>query len=277
MDKESIRVVQRKLAAEGRYADKVDGQAGPNTARGVEAALTTRKAKLPRDWTGWRAPRKLVACLQLFALEAGLDAGPVDGFWGPRTAHAAEGLKVLERTGKPPLNWRDSHTRPPANPNRWPGQNPQDLDAFYGPHGLPGGREPPMVFVEVPWILKLSWDRTQTTRRIRCNRAVAESLSRVLARVHETYGEPEIRRLRLDLYGGCYAPRLMRGGSSLSTHSWAIALDWNPDANRLEWGRDRAHFARPDYDEWWKAWEDEGWVSLGRTRNFDWMHVQATA
>ncbi|MCF8078467.1 MAG: hypothetical protein K9K88_04215 [Desulfobacterales bacterium] len=43
----------------------------------------------------------------------------------------------------------------------------------------------------------------------------------------------------------------------------------------LKWGRDRAHFARTEYDAWWRLWEEEGWVSLGRQRNFDWMHVQA--
>lgn len=48
-----------------------------------------------------------------------------------------------------------------------------------------------------------------------------------------------------------------------------------PDRNQLKMGRDRAVFARPDYDVWWRCWEEEGWTSLGRTRNYDWMHVQA--
>ena len=79
----------------------------------------------------------------------------------------------------------------------------------------------------------------------------------------------------LDIYGGCYAPRKKRGGSTWSTHAWAIALDFDPDRNQLNWGRDKASFARPEYDDWWDCWEAEGWVSLGRERNFDWMHVQA--
>ena len=37
----------------------------------------------------------------------------------------------------------------------------------------------------------------------------------------------------------------------------------------------RFAFARPEYNMWWKLWEEEGWVSLERQRNFDWMHVQA--
>ena len=34
-------------------------------------------------------------------------------------------------------------------------------------------------------------------------------------------------------------------------------------------------FWGPEYDAWWRCWESEGWVSLGRLRNFDWMHIQA--
>ena len=31
---------------------------------------------------------------------------------------------------------------------------------------------------------------------------------------------------------------------------------------------------KADYDKWWEFWEEEGAVSLGRARDFDWMHVQ---
>ena len=42
-----------------------------------------------------------------------------------------------------------------------------------------------------------------------------------------------------------------------------------------EMDRDEARFAEPQYDAWWALWEEAGWISLGRTRNYDWMHVQA--
>lgn len=94
-------------------------------------------------------------------------------------------------------------------------------------------------------------------------------------RVHGHYGEQRIRDLGLDLFGGCYNNRKMRGGSNLSMHALAIAIDHDPERNQLRWGRDRAAFAKPVYDAWWRFWADEGWVSLGRERDMDWMHIQA--
>ena len=77
-------------------------------------------------------------------------------------------------------------------------------------------------------------------------------------------------------FGGCYENRAIRGGTRPSTHSWGIALDFDPDNNPL--ARSESHkatFKGPEYNKWWQFWEDEGWVSLGRTLGYDWMHVQA--
>lgn len=64
---------------------------------------------------------------------------------------------------------------------------------------------------------------------------------------------------------------LMRG----SLHSWGIAIDFDPERNALNWDHTKARLARPDAEDFWKIWEAEGWVNLGRSRDFDWMHVQA--
>jgi len=48
----------------------------------------------------------------------------------------------------------------------------------------------------------------------------------------------------------------------------------DPDNNQLKWGKDRASFAKPVYNDYWKIVEAEGATSLGRSRNFDWMHFQ---
>ena len=112
--------------------------------------------------------------------------------------------------------------------------------------------------------------------RISCHIKVEASLTRVLEAVATKYSAQEIDDLGLNLFGGCFNKRKKRGGSTWSTHSWGMALDFDPAQNRLKWGRDKASFARPEFVPWWECWEAEGWVSLGRERNFDWMHVQAT-
>ncbi len=277
MHRDIVRLLQKKLADAGLYTDDIDGDIGPNTGKAAHAALAAQSARPLPGWEGWGDRRKLIAFLQIQAQDAGIEAGKIDGQWGPQTDFAADSLMTLDRTGSLPPDWRDRELRPRPNPNRWPKETPDSLNEAFGPHGLPdGGRSPTMVIVDVPWSLKIAWDPRQKTRRIACNAKVADSLGRVLTRVHETYGDENLRALGLDLFGGCYNPRRKRGGSSMSTHAWAIALDWDPDANQLKWGRDRARMARAEYEDWWKAWEDEGWLSLGREKNFDWMHVQAT-
>jgi hypothetical protein len=86
--------------------------------------------------------------------------------------------------------------------------------------------------------------------RIACHEKVAVSLERVLQRVLDHYGAEQIRQLRLERFGGCYNPRKKRGGTAWSTHAWGIALDFDPERNKLQWGRDRAAFARAEYDRW---------------------------
>jgi len=63
--------------------------------------------------------------------------------------------------------------------------------------------------------------------------------------------------------------------SAWSTHAWGIAIDWFPGQNKMHWDSRKASLAHPDLDAWWALWEQEGWLSLGRTEDRDWMHIQA--
>ena len=38
--------------------------------------------------------------------------------------------------------------------------------------------------------------------------------------------------------------------------------------------RPRARFSGAEYEDWWRIWEEQGAVSLGRQRDVDWMHLQ---
>jgi hypothetical protein len=164
--------------------------------------------------------------------------------------------------------WRDDLPGT-ANPNGWPVDDQVALASFYG---QPGSG---LVMLDLPFTLRLSWEPSQTVRRTQCHARVRDSLRAVLDGVLAHYGHDGIQTLRLDHYGGGFNHRNRRGGTTLSTHAWGIAFDFDPDRNQLRWGRDRAAFAGSEYDAWWQCWEAEGWLSLGRHRNFDWMHVQA--
>ena len=151
--------------------------------------------------------------------------------------------------------------------NAWPTQS--GVGAFYGQVGM---RQTQLA---LPYPMKLAWDGTKVVRSISLHEKVAASAGRVLARALEHYGETGIRELGLDLFGGSLNVRKMRGGSAYSMHSWGIAIDFDPERNQLRWGRDRAKLAGNQAGAFLSFWEDEGWVSLGRARNYDWMHVQA--
>ena len=203
------------------------------------------------------------------AEDAGIDTGRIDGYWGPQTDYAYESLLHLQDYGVLPDDWRDE-SGTTRNPKNWPNQKYKDLVKFYG---KPGPKH--LVVVDLPYPHRLAWDLNTVVRRTRCHKKVADSYIRVLNDVISVYGMDRIRKLRLDHYGGGYNYRSMRGGNSWSTHAWGVAIDYDPANNKLKWGRDRASFARSEYDDWWACWEKEGWISLGRVKNYDWMHVQA--
>jgi hypothetical protein len=245
----------------------LDRNWGPPAPEPVDALLATKAADLPGDWQGWPEGRKAVALLQLVAKAKAIDPGPVDGFWGQVTQDAFDELVYWRDNGKARPKFRD--TEPiDVNPNNWPRQS--GMTSFYGP-----ACKVPQVRVRCPWTLRLAWDLNSEVAAISIHEKCAPSLERILKRIHEHYGDAELRRLRLDRFGGSYNCRQMRGSSAMSTHAWAIAIDWDPDNNQLSWGRDRATLAKPEYGKFWEIWEQEGWLSLGRVRNYDWMHVQA--
>ena len=273
MDTAAVRLIQRKLKEMGLYHDRIDGDRGPNTHAAAAAGLRQMPGAKPADIDTWSDKRKCIAFLQLWCHAEGINAGKIDGWWGPQTDFAAEALAEKLDTGAIHA-WRDI-VPGSGNPNGWPTQ--AGVTAFYGPHGAPnfGPTPPPLVSVPCPWVLKLAWDKNKTRSGFRVHQKVAASLARVLQQIAGDYSQAQIADLGLNLFGGDYNARKMRGGTAWSMHSWGIAIDFDPERNQLKWGRDRARLAQPDCLRFWEAWEAEGWVSLGREKNFDWMHVQA--
>lgn len=153
---------------------------------------------------------------------------------------------------------------------RWPKQDYNSMVKFYGPVGE---NQTQLI---LPYPMFLDWEPKTTVNKITCHEKVHDSLKNIFTKTLQAYGIDEIKRLRLNSFGGCLNVRKMRGGSAWSIHSWGAACDLDVERNQLKWGKDRAAFAKPDYDKFWEiVIDDEKWVSLGKSRNFDWMHFQS--
>lgn len=162
----------------------------------------------------------------------------------------------------------------------WPAQ--ADAAAFYGRieighDGLPTERwqARALTTVQVPYPFRLAWEPETVVRKITCHRLVAASLTRCLAQLLEHYGSIEaLRAAGLDLYGGCYAFRPMRGGAALSMHAYGVAIDLDPDHNPL--GRKWQEGGRMMPKAAVEIFETAGWTWGGRwSHRPDCMHFQA--
>ncbi|QPB18736.1 M15 family metallopeptidase [Rhizobium sp. 007] len=151
----------------------------------------------------------------------------------------------------------------------WPTQS--GVRSFFGE---PGSPQATAGMVDLAYPMKIAWDKSQVIRRFRCHAKVGAPLERIFQKMLAHYGAADVSRLALDIFGGCYNYRPMRGGKSWSMHAFGIAVDLDPENNQLKWGRDRAKFAKPEYVPFWNIVESEGAVSLGRVANRDFMHFQ---
>lgn len=265
-----IKTIQKVLKNKLLYQGRIDGIAGPKTRAAVKSGLAqfTGGAK----WSVWPPRRQRIAFMQYHFESLGIETGKVDGYIGPQTLYAFEQWQHFKRTGKMPELWRDDvKPEDDIEPSREAMDFPRyrDLTKFYGKRG-----ENQAMLIP-PYPMKIAWNLRQSVTRFSIHEKCHDSAERVLNRVAAHYSPEDIVKYGFNLFGGCLNVRRMRGGSSWSTHSWAIAIDFDPIRNQYKWGRDRAYFDDPACEQFWKFWEQEGWLSLGRARNYDWMHVQA--
>lgn len=267
---------QRLLNHAGYNAGHEDGIFGRKTFaaadRAIEALAPSENVKNVGN------KRRVVMAAQLILADEGFaeEVRRIDGYIGTMTGHAFDLWAYREQHGELPDPWRPDDVEADGPDERavpdWGTQ--RDMRRRFGE---PGGPQCTAGKVIVPpeFGMVIAWNKRKAVRRFSCHEDIADALTRVYAKALSDLGPDLIQTLGLHLWGGCYNYRKKRGGSTLSTHAYGLAVDHDPERNQLRWKVPRARLSRPDAVEWWRIVESEGFTSLGRARDFDWMHFQA--
>lgn len=131
-----------------------------------------------------------------------------------------------------------------------------------------------LVTILLPYPMRLAWDTETIVHKMRCHKLVSGRFLAVFNEILRVYGYAKIKELGIDLFGGCFNFRKMRGGNDWSKHSWAVAIDLDPGRNQLKETSTTARFARPEYKQMIDIFYKHGFISLGREKNYDWMHFE---
>jgi hypothetical protein len=129
-----------------------------------------------------------------------------------------------------------------------------------------------LVTILLPYPMRLAWDTETVVTKMRCHKLVSGRFLAVFNEIHREYGYEKIKELGIDLFGGCFNFRKMRGGDDWSTHSWGIAIDLHPAANSLKTPYSKSLFSKPEYKKLHEIFEKHGFINLGKTKGYDSMH-----
>lgn len=141
-------------------------------------------------------------------------------------------------------------------------------------YGKPNQQGTYLVSIKLPYPMRLAWDKDTKVTTMRCHKLAADRFQLVFQDLLNHYGYEKIVELGIDLFGGCFNFRAMRGGSDYSRHSWGIAIDLDPERNQLKETSKTARFARPEYQKMIDIFYLRGFISLGVEKNYDWMHME---
>lgn len=266
------RTVQTIMATSGYYKGAIDGDLGPVFMKSVDVIDRNMGNKM--RW--WSEVRKVVGAVQRILDVQGYEPGKIDGYYGHNTANAITAF-MSGLAGVPDEVDRDKPS-PVLSPGRvwssteqrrYPTQD--EVGLYYGPAGGPlataGSCKLPIPF-------PLAWNTSQRVTKFACHERVADAFTAIFEDAVKHYGENEYRRLKLDMFGGCFNNRTMRGGKLKSMHAWGIAIDLDPERNQLRWGKDRAAFAKDDYIPFWNIVVGWGGTPAGYAWGADFMHFQ---
>lgn len=147
----------------------------------------------------------------------------------------------------------------------------KQIISIYGKPTQQGGY---LTTIKLPYPMRLAWDKKTKVTKMRCHKLVAEDFLGVFNDILDHYGYEKIVELGIDLFGGCFNFRAMRGGSNYSRHSWGIAIDLHPEANGLKTPFNKALFSKPEYTKLHEIFEKHGFENLGKVKGYDAMHFE---
>lgn len=165
----------------------------------------------------------------------------------------------------------------------WPNQ--AAMNAFYGnPDANRDGSPDPswsstyLTTIIPPYPMVLAWDANKDgklndpVRAITVNKKCAADLLAILHEIKTLYpDQAALEAAGMHLFGGVNNFRVKRGGSGLSIHSWAAAIDLDPARNGFG-------DSTPAMDPRVVAiFERHGWMWGGRWKKCDGMHFQAAS
>jgi len=128
--------------------------------------------------------------------------------------------------------------------------------------------------ITLPYSMRIAWDLSKSVTKMQCHKLVASNFINVFNDLLEIYGLDEIQRLGIDLFGGCYNFRKMRGGTRWSRHSWGFAIDLDPERNGLKVKKPIAQFSKPEYKKMVSIFYKHGFIGYGPEKDYDWMHFE---
>ena len=141
-------------------------------------------------------------------------------------------------------------------------------------YGEPGDKDN-LVTVVLPAGLNLTYDGKKQTKIKGVHKDVSSKLTKAFEELIAEYGTERLTSLKINFYSGYYNKRTKRGGTTWSMHSWGIAIDLYASKNWLDTKAPEALFSKAEYQKFIDIMENNGFYSLGRAKNYDYMHFQA--
>jgi hypothetical protein len=89
-------------------------------------------------------------------------------------------------------------------------------------YGQPNEKGTYLKTINLPYPMRIAWDLDTKVTRMRCHKDVADAFLSVFNELLAVYGYERIVELGIDLYGGCFNFRKMRGGSALGVSTLGV-------------------------------------------------------